>query len=156
MFLSRDNVTAAPGWATVTVAVCTGVPVVVVNVTVAGRASTVAFAVAVKVTVPFPDPVVGDTVNHDWFDVTCHAWLEVTATVVYAPADDGRFHVFLSTFRVGTPGWVTSIVAVATVSPTVVVNVTTAGRDVVAVLAAAVSVTEVFPDPVVGEIVTQA
>jgi len=61
--LSNDNVTVAAGCVTVTLAVCTVAPVVVVNVTIAGRASTVAFDVAVRVTVPFAVPVAGETVN---------------------------------------------------------------------------------------------
>jgi len=61
--LSNDSATTAPGCDTVTVAVCTVAPDVVVTVTVAVRAVTAVFAPAVNDTDPFPVPVPGDTVN---------------------------------------------------------------------------------------------
>jgi len=94
--LSNDSATVAPGWDTVTTAVCTGVPVVVVNVTVAGRETTVVFAAAARVTVPLFVPVAGETVNQVWSDVTFHAAFEVTFTVVFAATDDNRVQALIS------------------------------------------------------------
>ena len=154
MVLSKDRVTATPGWDTLTVAVCTVPPVVVVNVTVAGRVSTVVFAVAVNVTVPFAVPVAGDTVNQVWSEVTFHAAFDVTATVVFAPADDGKVHAVLSNDKVtAAPGCVTLTVAVCTGVPVVVCTVTVAGRAPTVVFAAAVNVIDPLFEPVAGDTV---
>jgi len=130
--------------------------VVVVNVTVAERASTVAFAVAVNDTDPLLVPVAGDTVNQVWSDETFHAAFEVTATVVFAPAEDGRVQVVLSNDNVtAAAGCDTLTFAVCTVPPVVVVNVTTAGRASTVAFAVAVNVTDPLLEPVAGETVNQ-
>ena len=100
---------------------------VVVTVTVAVRTSSAVLAAAVRAIDPLFVPVAGETVNQVWSEDTFHAAFEVTATVVFAAADDVRGHVVLSKDSVtGAPGWVTVTVAVCAGVPVVVVNVSVA------------------------------
>jgi len=149
----------APGWVTDTDTVTCGVPEVVWNVMVAVRNEGDVFAVAVNITDPFPFPVAGESVSHDWFEDADQVVDEVTCVDTDAPLADGTAHEDNPTVSVGPlapAGCVTATVLVTCGLPEVVVNVMVAVRDDAVVFAAAFKVTDPLPLPVAGETVAHA
>ena len=134
----NDGVTAAPGCVTDTVRVTGGVPDVVVTVTVAVRADVAVLACADNVTEPLFEPAAGLTVNQVASDEADQVVLEVTDSEVDPVEADGTDQVDRLSVNDGVtaaPGWVTDTVRVTCGEPVVVVSVTVAVRDDVAVLA---------------------